>query len=179
MKKLAIAIVFLILGILIVPVFAWIYLNYGHPPVAVADPSFPMEAQIVHQPLHKRIDAEAPKASPVPINEATLTDGAGVYMSECAFCHGTPGKPSKVGAEMYPDVPQLWVKHHNGAVVGVSDDPAGETYWKVKNGIRLTGMPSYVKVLTDEQMWDVSNLLSVADKPLPPAVTTILTTPAK
>jgi len=26
-------------------------------------------------------------------------------------------------------------------VKGVSDDPAGETYWKVANGIRLTGMP--------------------------------------
>jgi len=27
-------------------------------------------------------------------------------------------------------------------VVGVSDDEPGETYWKVANGIRLTGMPA-------------------------------------
>ena len=27
-------------------------------------------------------------------------------------------------------------------------------YWKVKNGIRLAGMPSYVKVLNDTEMWD-------------------------
>ncbi len=43
-----------------------------------------------------------------------------------------------------------------GNVVGVSDDEAGETYWKVANGIRLTGMPSYSHVLTDTQMWQVS-----------------------
>ena len=73
-----------------------------------------------------------------------------------------------------PAHPRLWVKHHGGAVVGVSDDPVGETYWKVKNGIRLTGMPSYVKILSDQQMWEVSGLLSVADKPLPDAVQKIL-----
>ena len=52
-------------------------------------------------------------------------------------------------------------------MVGVSDDPVGETYWKVKNGIRLTGMPSFEKALTEDQMWQVSLLLSKADKPLP------------
>ncbi len=112
--------------------------------------------------------------SNIPINEATLTEGAGVYVNECAFCHGTPNKVSKEGANMFPGAPALWEKHHGGAVVGVSDDPIGETYWKVKNGIRLTGMPSYVKILSDQQMWEVSGLLSVADKPLPDAVQKIL-----
>ncbi len=173
MKKSAVAILFLILGMLVVPLGAWIYLNYGHPPVAVADPSFPMEAQIVHRPLNNRIEREMATTT-LPINEATLTEGASVYMSECAFCHGTPSKTSKEGANMFPVAPGLWEKHHGGAVVGVSDDPIGETYWKVKNGIRLTGMPSYVKILSDQQMWEVSGLLSVADKPLPDAVQKIL-----
>ncbi|SEC22034.1 c-type cytochrome [Terriglobus roseus] len=178
MKKPAIAILFLLLGILLMPLYGWLYLNYGHPPVAVDDPSFPMEAQIVHKPLGNRIRSEMPASSPVPINEATLAAGASVYMKECSFCHGVPGTPSKVGAQMYPDAPQLWVKHHRGAVVGVSDDPVGATYWRVKNGIRLTGMPSYVKVLTDTEMWEVSNLLSVADKPMSDDVTKILTQPS-
>ena len=51
--------------------------------------------------------------------------------------------------------------------IGVSDDPAGETYWKVKNGIRLSGMPAYGKSLSEKQLWQVSLLLSMADKPLP------------
>jgi thiosulfate dehydrogenase len=58
--------------------------------------------------------------------------------------------------------------------VGVSDDPPGETYWKVENGIRLTGMPSYNKVLNQMQMWQVTVLLANADKPLPPAALDIL-----
>ena len=70
---------------------------------------------------------------------------------------------------MYPDAPPLWEKHHNSEVVGVSDDPPGETWWKVANGIRLTGMPAYKDVLTNTQIWQVSLLLANADKPLPPA----------
>jgi len=59
-------------------------------------------------------------------------------------------------------------------VVGVSDDPPGETYWKVANGIRLTGMPSYKPQLSDTEMWQVSQLLANADKPLPPDALSIL-----
>ena len=51
----------------------------------------------------------------------------------------------------------------------MSDDPVGETYWKVANGIRLTGMPSFDKVLNETQMWQVSLLLANADK-LPDSV---------
>ena len=58
--------------------------------------------------------------------------------------------------------------------MGVSDDPPGETYWKVANGIRLTGMPSFKSVLTETEMWQVSLLLANADKPLPPEALEIL-----
>jgi mono/diheme cytochrome c family protein len=75
---------------------------------------------------------------------------------------------------MFPYAPPLWEKHHNNDVVGVSDDQPGETYWKVANGIRLTGMPAYKQVLTETQMWQVSQLLANADKPLPPAALQIL-----
>jgi hypothetical protein len=77
---------------------------------------------------------------------------------------------------MFPDAPPLWEEHYHETetALGVSDDPPGETYWKVANGIRLTGMPSYKQVLTENQMWQVSLLVANADKPLPPAALAIL-----
>ena len=66
-------------------------------------------------------------------------------------------------------------QHGKSGVVGVSDDAAGETYWKVANGIRLTGMPAFNHVLSDTQMWQVSLLLKNADTELPLPVTQILT----
>lgn len=155
-----------ILGVIAVPVFVFLYFAYGTPPVAVADKPFPWESRIVSVPLHARIDREMPKSAPIPASADNLNAGAGIYEDKCEFCHGTADSPSSTGRSMFPSAPQLWLKHRNG-VVGVSDDPAGETYWKVKNGIRLTGMPAYNKMLTDTQIWQVSLLLSMADKPLP------------
>ncbi len=68
---------------------------------------------------------------------------------------------------MFPVAPQLWEKHGNG-VVGVSDDEVGETYWKVDNGIRLTGMSAYQKILADTEIWQIAWLLKTADRPLTP-----------
>src|SRR5580658_731827 len=166
----------IILGVILVPVIALAWLHFGHVPVAVADPPFPAESKLVHDPLDARIDRELIKTPPIQPDENTLVAGAQIYHDQCASCHGLHGKPSSFGAHMYPDAPPLWEVHHHGseAVMGVTDDPPGETYWKVANGIRLTGMPSYKDVLTDNQMWQVSLLLANADKPLPPAALDIL-----
>jgi hypothetical protein len=56
---------------------------------------------------------------------------------------------------------------------GVTDDSPGETYWKVANGIRLSGMPSFSDSLSQTQMWQVSLLLANADK-LPDSVKSAL-----
>ncbi len=155
----------------------YVYLRYGNPPVAAADPAFPMEAQIVHVPLGARVAREM-RAAPFGATEQGLQAGAHLYKSECASCHGTPGQDVAYAKWMYPQAPQLWKKHKNSNVVGVSDDEVGETYWKVDNGIRLTGMPAYQHILSEEQMWQVSLLLKNADQTLSPAVTGILVTQA-
>lgn len=165
-----------ILGILAVAVVGLLYLKFGSLPVATADKPFPMEKQIVRVPLNARIDREM-KTAPFGTSEDAFEAGAHVYREQCASCHGTPGHDVPYAKYMYPGAPQLWKKHGNSAVVGVSDDEAGETYWKVANGIRLTGMPAYDHVLSDTQMWQVSLLLKNADKELPVPVTTILTAP--
>ena len=164
----------IVLGVILVPVAILAWFHFGHVPVAVADPPLPQEQMLVEVPLHARIDREAIKTPPIQPNEANFVAGAHIYSEQCAACHGMHNKPSSFGPHMYPDAPPLWEKHHDGDVVGVSDDPPGETYWKVANGIRLTGMPSYKNVLTDTEMWQVSLLLANADKPLPPAALDIL-----
>jgi mono/diheme cytochrome c family protein len=157
-------------------VWALIYLHFEHPPVAVADPPFPLEKQIVKAPLAARIDKEMPASAPIEASATTLTAGAQIYRAQCASCHGLYGRPSAFAGHMYPRAPQLWAPHRNG-VVGVSDDPVGETYWKVANGIRLTGMPSFDKVLNETQMWQVSLLLKNAGQPMPADVTKLIETP--
>jgi thiosulfate dehydrogenase len=164
----------IMLGLILVPVAVLAWFRFGQVPVAVNDPPLPQEKLLTSVPLNARIDREAVKTPPVQVNEDTLVAGAHIYSDQCAACHGFHGKPSGFGTHMFPGAPPLWEKHHTGDVVGVSDDPPGETYWKVANGIRLTGMPSYKETLTETQMWQVSLLLANADKPLPPGAVSIL-----
>jgi mono/diheme cytochrome c family protein len=163
----------IVFTVFVVVAGGYLYLRYGGPPVAVNDPAFPYEAQIVHLPLAARIDREV-RQPPFPASEDAFQRGAQVYRKDCAFCHGISGADSPYGTSMYPAAPQLWRKHKKGNVVGVSDDQVGETYWKVKNGIRLTGMPTYQNLLSDSDIWDVSLLLKNADQQLPDPVTKIL-----
>lgn len=170
MQRLGLGIACFVGGIIFVPLVAFAYLKVGSPPVAVTDPAFPYEKAIVHVPLDARIDREMPKSVPFQATPENLVAGATIYKQQCAFCHGLPNSPSSISKHMYPPAPQLWQAHGHG-VVGVSDDPAGETYWKVKNGIRLAGMPAYADLLSEHQMWQVTLLVKSADQPLPAAAT--------
>jgi mono/diheme cytochrome c family protein len=149
----------LVLGVLLVPVGAYIYMSAGHPPVATTDPDLPFEKMMVRKALGARINREMPKSVPIPADETNYLAGAQIYKEDCAVCHGLPGQDKTVIAKgMYPPPPQLFKGK------GVTDDEPGESYWKVVNGIRLTGMPGYKSTLNETQMWQVSLLLAHADK---------------
>ena len=55
------------------------------------------------------------------------------------------------------------------ATDGVEDDPEGLSFWKIKHGIRLTGMPSFGYSPNDQKIWTLAVFLKHMDK-LPPAV---------
>ena len=154
----------------VVGVFA--YFASGMAPAATSAPPMPFEKLLAGMALHARVSREMPKQSPLAVNEANLLAGAGIYQQHCAVCHGLPGaEQTAIAKGEFPRPPHLF----RGK--GVTDDEAGETYWKVANGIRLTGMPGFEKSLTPDQMWQVSLLMANADK-LPPSVSAALAPPA-
>ena len=147
------------------------YLKLGLAPVATAAPPLPFERMVTQMALHARIDKEAPTSSPIPPTQEAYAAGARTYRTHCAVCHGLPGEePTAIAKGEFPKPPALFKGK------GVTDDPAGETYWKVANGIRLTGMPGFTGSLTTDQMWQVSLLLANADK-LPADVNNALMEP--
>jgi mono/diheme cytochrome c family protein len=164
----------LIFGLVLVPLAVLAFLTYGRVPVAVADPPFPYERDLVHLPLDGRIQKDM-VGTHMEADQTNLTAGARIYVERCSMCHGLHGRSAAIGEHMYPDAPPLLEPHHNDpSTVGVSDDPAGETYWKVENGIRLTGMPSFKTQLSDTEIWQVSIFLANASKPMPPSALDVL-----
>jgi thiosulfate dehydrogenase len=147
-------------GLLILPLGLYLYVQSGHAPVATADPSMPMEAFFAKMGRKSRIKAEEPKRELATFTTADLAAGAEIYLKDCAFCHGLPDQPKPDAAKgMFPKAPQLLEKDDM-----VTDDPVGESFWKVKNGIRLSGMPAFKNSLNEAQMWQVAALLAKADQ---------------
>jgi thiosulfate dehydrogenase len=155
----------LIIGFLIFPALIYSYFSSGNVPVATSAPPMPFERKLAHMALDTRLDKEMPKTVPIAADEAAYSAGAQVYKDNCAVCHGLPGQmQTAIAKGMFPKPPKLLEG------TGVTDDTPGETYWKVSNGIRMTGMPGFEKTLSTNQMWQVSLLLANADK-LPKTVT--------
>ena len=153
----------LILGVLlgVVLVFLGIYFYFatGQAPVTTKSSQMPFEHRFAHMALDAYLNKQPHANPPVAADESTFQAGAKVYTEHCAVCHGLPGEPKTAIADgMFPKPPQLF---HG---VGVTDDEAWETYWKVNGGIRMTGMPGFGDRLSETQMWQVTVLLKNADK---------------
>jgi len=162
----------LIIGLAIIPVTVYSYFRFGFAPVATGAPAMPFEKRFARMGLHGRMDKEYPRTVPIQGTEENYAAGAHLYREHCAVCHGVAGQhATSVARGMYPRPPQLLDPKHM-----VTDDPPGESYWKVANGIRMTGMPAFHDSLATTQMWQVSLLLASADK-LPPDVNAMLSQP--
>jgi mono/diheme cytochrome c family protein len=165
-------IVGILLGLLLALIGVYYYFSSGRAPVAVTAPEMPLERKFASMALHRYLDKLPHPNPPVPQEEAIFVAGAQVYKEHCAVCHGLPGEPkSVIAAGMFPSPPQLF---HG---MGVTDDEPWETYWKVANGIRMTGMPGFKERLSETQMWQVSVLVKNADN-ISPAVKGKLAAPA-
>ena len=84
-----------------------------------------------------------------PSTAASIAEGDKLFGTDCSECHGNSGrKPTDAGRWMYPRAADLG----SADVQQYSD---GELFWIVKNGIRLSGMPAFGRVESDENIWNL------------------------
>ena len=83
--------------------------------------------------------------------------GLGYYITSCVFCHGGPGiGRSPVSQGLNPAPPSL-------VQSDISPLPK-KTFWIVKHGIKMTGMPSFGKTLSEKTLWDIVNFVNSLPK---------------
>ena len=149
----------ILLGIVLVAGIVYLYFLSGYAPVATSARPMPFERRLARMGLHSYLGKLPHHLPQVPADEANLVAGAKVYKEQCGTCHGLPGEPKSAASQgMFPAPPQLFQG------VGVTDDESSETYWKVENGIRMSGMPGFKGQLTEKQIWQVAMLVKNADK---------------
>src|SRR5882757_4469587 len=97
-----------VVGILLLPLGAFLYIRQGYAPVATSAPMLPLERQVTSMALNARIAKEAPANSPMSPNEENLVAGARIYREDCAVCHGMRDESRTVIAKgMFPHPPPL------------------------------------------------------------------------
>lgn len=158
-----------VITILALVVGGYLFVHSGGVSLATTAPPLPMEKTVAEMALRASIGTAANQKDPLPFNESNIVAGAKVYKEHCAVCHGALEQaPTAISKGMFPPPPQLLEKADM-----MTDDPEGETFWKVTHGIRLSGMPGFANSLSDTQRWQVTMIVRYADK-LPPAAQSVL-----
>jgi mono/diheme cytochrome c family protein len=113
------------------------------PKLVAAALQFVREASVVRH---------ATDAPPAGIDSpATIQAGARAYAARgCTTCHGGPGVGwAKFSEGMRPDPPDLKEE--------TKDLTLAQVFWIVKNGINMTGMPSFaVAEVPDAEIWAIA-----------------------
>ena len=145
-------------------IFGYLFVYLGGIPMDTKSGALPGEMFLARTALRAAIKSEIGRQSSVAADENTWRAGARIYKTNCRVCHGSPGLPeTPIAKGMFPPPPQLMKD-------GVEDDPVGETFWKIKNGIRLTGMPGFGGALSETELWQVSQFLVKGGGKLPSAI---------
>jgi mono/diheme cytochrome c family protein len=91
--------------------------------------------------------------NPLPATDANIQAGKQIYLQQCALCHSADGHAeAKLGLAMYPPAMDLNSPH----VQRWSD---AELLWITQNGVRLTGMPAWKTIVSEEDTWKIVDFI--------------------
>jgi len=94
--------------------------------------------------------------NPIPVDKTALTEGKALYTTNCAPCHGDKGRGDGPAAAALNPKPA----DHSSATVQNETD--GSLFWKLTQG--RNPMPSYQKILTDKQRWELISYIRTLSK---------------
>jgi mono/diheme cytochrome c family protein len=93
------------------------------------------------------------KQNPLPDTAEVVNAGQGVFLGNCAECHGADARgDTQIGRNMAPpamDLTSAHVQHWNDA----------ELYWIIQNGVRLTGMPAWHSSISEDDTWKLARFI--------------------
>ena len=135
--------------------------HLGLYPIGADNPPGAIEHALASRAMDVYAEKHKPEGvNPTGITPANLTEGAKEYEEHCAFCHGgAKAKVSPMQDKFSPPAPQL--------INRIPHDDDAWLFWVTKHGVRMTGMPSWSGVMSDEEMWKVIAFIKHSDK-LPP-----------
>lgn len=98
------------------------------------------------------IARHAPEKAPIAVDDPSVIQAGAMAFSKrgCVHCHGGPGADwSKFSEGLRPDAADLNEVAKTRSV--------GKIFWVIKNGINMTGMPSFARLqVSDDEIWKIA-----------------------
>ena len=137
------------------------YVKSGIYNVAASQPHTKFTEWLTHETMIHSVRSHAKGiAAPTKAAADQVVRGFCTYETHCVACHGAAAVARQNWVSgMEPQPPYLLDAKHQWK--------PRELFWIVKNGIKMTGMPSWRDSLTDDQIWDVVAWLKASGE-LPP-----------
>jgi mono/diheme cytochrome c family protein len=152
-----------IITLLVLTVGVFAVSQFGLYPIGADNRPGSLERLLAGRALDRYADKHKPAVeNPVQPTAENLMEGAHEYEEHCAFCHGgAKAKISPMRDNFNPPTPQLLNR--------IPHDDDAWLFWVTKHGVRMTGMPSWDGILSDDEMWKVVTFVKHSDR-LPPDV---------
>jgi len=111
--------------------------------------------------VHRQEQWEVPDSyknmkNPVAADSVSITNGQNLYKKHCASCHGKSGLGDGAKAR------QLLENPGDMSSKAYQKQTDGEQFFKTKSG--RDEMPSYEKLLSDKEIWDIVNYMRTFGK---------------
>jgi hypothetical protein len=127
------------------------YFFGGFYSVAATQPEPGLVAKALIRVREASIDRHATQKPPMSLDDPAFVQAGARAFSErgCPTCHGGPGVNwAKFSEGLRPDPPDLKEV--------VADTEPRELFWVIKNGIKMTGMPSFGLIeVPDQEIWSI------------------------
>jgi mono/diheme cytochrome c family protein len=145
----------------VVPLGAFAFVKSGIYNVAASHPHTKFTTWLTHETMIHSVRLRAHGiAAPATVSPAQVVAGFCAYRAHCVACHGAAGVARQQWVSgMEPQPPYL-------LDVTQKFTPR-ELFWIVRNGIKMTGMPSWRDTMSDEEIWELVAWLE-ASRTLPP-----------
>lgn len=145
-------------AIVVVLTIGFCYVRFGFVDPRADLPVDWLESKIAMPALDSAVDRRALVThNPLQPTDPNLIAGMKIYQSNCAGCHGDIQHPhTAFGEAFYPRAPQF--------AEDAPDMPENQNFYIIQHGIRLSGMPAWKGVLSEQEIWQVTAFLSHMDK---------------
>jgi mono/diheme cytochrome c family protein len=127
-------------------------------PIGADNPPGSLETTLAGTAMARYVERHKPAVkNPVEPTPANLITGAREYEEHCAFCHGGAKSTSSPMRDKFnPPTPQM--------IESIPDADDAFLFWITKHGVRMTGMPAWDGILSDDEIWKIVAFIKHSDQ---------------